>query len=243
MLFQELYAYSREVDKMSEPKRQIWAQHAFFRKCVAAHKATTGKKQEDVATDLGLATTSLNNLVYQKRGREYRRPSFETAKKAAELFACSVTQFLDDPGIATLIAKSDEILVPWCFPQPSAECDHTPGTSDSSGVAGAPFNKAWLRQTLNVAPTNAAMFTIEGDSMKPVLNSGDLVLVNKGARQAGFQDGIWLIRVGDAIMVKKVQVVGPGQLQAVSLNPDYPPFMLDGDFELIGRVVHRSGRM
>ena len=243
MLFQGLYAYSRKVDKMSEHKRQVWTQHAFFKKCVAAHKTSTGKNQEDVATDLGLATTSLNNLVYQKKGKEYRRPSFETAKKAAELFACSVTQFLDDPGIATLATKSDEVLVPWCFPQLSAECDGVAGGSDRSKTVGVPFNKAWLIHTLNVAPANAAMFTIEGDSMEPVLNSGDYVLVNKGARLAGFQDGIWLIRAGDAIMVKKVQVVGPGQLQAVSLNPAYPSFMLDGDFELIGRVVHRSGRI
>jgi phage repressor protein C with HTH and peptisase S24 domain len=87
------------------------------------------------------------------------------------------------------------------------------------------------------------MFTIEGSSMEPVLNNGDQVLVNKGAHLAGFQDGIWLIRTGDAIMVKKVQVIGPSQLQAVSVNPAYPSFMLDGDFELIGRVVHRSGRL
>jgi len=228
---------------MSEPKRQVWTQHAFFRKCVAAHKASTGKKQEDVATDLGLATTSLNNLVYQKRGKEYRRPSFETARKAAELFACSVTKFLDDPGIATLATKGDEVLVPWCFPQPLAECDGIAVASNGSRAAGVPFNKAWFIHTLNVAPANAAIFTIEGDSMEPVLNSGDYVLVNKGAHLAGFQDGIWLIRAGDAIMVKKVQVVGLGQLQAVSLNPAYPSFMLDGDFELIGRVVHRSGRL
>jgi len=44
-------------------------------------------------------------------------------------------------------------------------------------------------------------------------------------------------------MVKKVQVVGPGQLQAVSLNPAYPSFLLDGDFDLIDRVVYRSGRL
>ena len=228
---------------MSEPRRQVWTQHAFFRKCVSVHKAATGKKQEDIATDLGLATTSLNNLVYQKRGEEYRRPSFETAKKAAVLFACSVTQFLDDPGAATLAKKGDEVLVPWCFPQSLAERGGMAEAADSIRAAGVPFNKEWLRQTLNITPANAAMFTIEGDSMEPVLNNGDQVLVNKGAHQAGFQDGIWLIRIGDAIMVKKVQVVGPGRLQAASINPAYPPFVLNGDFELIGRVVHRSGRM
>jgi hypothetical protein len=34
-----------------------------------------------------------------------------------------------------------------------------------------------------------------------------------------------------------VQMIGFGQLQAVSTNPVYPPFLLYGDFELIGRVV------
>jgi hypothetical protein len=44
-------------------------------------------------------------------------------------------------------------------------------------------------------------------------------------------------------MVKKELVIGPSQLQAVIVNPACPSFILDRDFELIGRVVHRSGRL
>ena len=53
----------------------------------------------------------------------------------------------------------------------------------------------------------------------------------------------WLLRYREAIMVKWVQMIIIGQLQAVSINLAYAPLMLDEDYELIGRVVWRGERI
>lgn len=58
------------------------------------YQAKTGKTQTQAADDLGLSLSSLRQILYQKT----RRASFDTCQKAASVFGCSVTEFIDDPG-------------------------------------------------------------------------------------------------------------------------------------------------
>jgi phage repressor protein C with HTH and peptisase S24 domain len=103
------------------------------------------------------------------------------------------------------------------------------------------FSRRWLaEQGLERAQLSA--ITVEGDSMEPLLNNGDEILVDCSLRQ--FRDGIHVVRVGNALMVKRVASAGPGRLALLSQNFAYPPVEVAAeDVAIIGRVVWKGGRI
>ena len=103
------------------------------------------------------------------------------------------------------------------------------------------FSRRWLvEQGLEGAQLSS--ITVEGDSMEPLLNDGDEILVDR--RPLAFRDGIHVVRMGDTLMVKRVASAGGGRLSLLSQNLAYPPVSVDaGDVEIIGRVVWKGGRI
>lgn len=103
------------------------------------------------------------------------------------------------------------------------------------------FSRRWLaEQGLERAQISA--IRVEGDSMEPLLNDGDEILVDCTPRP--FRDGIHVVRLGDSLMVKRVASAGPGRIALLSQNLAYPPVEVAGDeVEIIGRVVWKGGRV
>lgn len=103
------------------------------------------------------------------------------------------------------------------------------------------FSARWLReQGLGAAQLSA--IRVEGDSMETTLRDGDEILVDRTPR--GLRDGIHVVRAGDALMVKRLDLARPGVIALVSDNPAYRTIELEpGEVEVIGRVVWKSGRL
>ena len=78
--------------------------------------------------------------------------------------------------------------------------------------------------------------------MQPVLANGDEVLVDRAPRPP--REGVHVVRVGDALLVKRLDFGRPGRVTLTSANPIYPPQDLPReDVTIIGRVVWKSGRI
>lgn len=92
--------------------------------------------------------------------------------------------------------------------------------------------------------TELAALRVKGDSMHPTLCDGDTVIVNRAHRRP---DGVFLVRVGDALRIKRVQKMLAGSLRLSSDNDHYAPETIApgevDDFEIIGSVYSRSGRV
>lgn len=103
------------------------------------------------------------------------------------------------------------------------------------------FSRRWLaEQGLERAQLSA--ISVEGDSMEPLLNDGDEILVDRAPR--AFRDGIHVVRLGDTLMVKRVASAGPGRIALLSQNLAYPPVEVAAEeVEIIGRVVWKGGRV
>lgn len=103
------------------------------------------------------------------------------------------------------------------------------------------FSRRWLaEQGLESAELSA--IRVEGDSMEPLLNDGDEILIDR--RPLPFRDGVHVVRVGDTLMVKRVANAGPGRLALLSQNFAYPPVEVAADeVAIIGRVVWKGGRV
>ena len=103
------------------------------------------------------------------------------------------------------------------------------------------FSHRWLReQGLEAGKLSAVR--VVGDSMEPLLREGDDLLVDLAERP--FRDGIYVVRLDDTLLVKRVASQGGGRFSLLSQNLSYPPLSVTADqIELIGRVVWKSGRL
>jgi transcriptional regulator with XRE-family HTH domain len=72
-----------------------WAHRENFKTHLTRYRKERGITLDQVALELGLTRNSLMGYLYKKDGA---RPGLDKLQKAAALFGCSVTEFLDDPG-------------------------------------------------------------------------------------------------------------------------------------------------
>lgn len=107
------------------------------------------------------------------------------------------------------------------------------------------FDPKWLRD-LGADPRALTIIRVEGDSMAPTLNDGDDILVDGGDAAARLRDGIYVLRMDDVLMVKRVaRAPGPGRISVISDNPHYRSWddLPMGSVQLVGRVVWTGRRV
>ena len=103
------------------------------------------------------------------------------------------------------------------------------------------FSSGWLRQQ-GLDPAHLSAINVSGDSMQPTLRDGDEILVDRSPR--ALRDGIHVVRVGEGLLVKRLDLARPGRIGLISDNPAYPPLDLAREeVEIIGRVVWKGGRL
>jgi phage repressor protein C with HTH and peptisase S24 domain len=103
------------------------------------------------------------------------------------------------------------------------------------------FSRRWLREQ-GLEPGQLSAIAVAGDSMEPLLRDGDEILVDRTPRP--LRDGIHVVRLGDALMVKRVAQAGAGRITLLSQNLAYPPVEVVADeVEIVGRVVWKGGRV
>lgn len=98
----------------------------------------------------------------------------------------------------------------------------------------------WIQKNVPncTSPRNLAIVTGFGDSMRPLYNPGDPLLVDTGVKTVEF-DAIYFFRIGDEGFIKRLQRVPGEGLIAISENKAYRDWVIqDGmDFEVFARVV------
>lgn len=103
------------------------------------------------------------------------------------------------------------------------------------------FSARWLRGQ-GFDPAMLTAIAVQGDSMEPTLRDGDEILVDRTPRP--LRDGIHVVRMDDALLVKRLDTGRPGRLALVSDNPAYRAIeVAPGEAQVIGRVVWKSGRL
>lgn len=112
---------------------------------------------------------------------------------------------------------------------------------DELPVGAFRFSARWLREQ-GLDPAQLSAIRVEGDSMETTLRDGDEILVDRTLRP--LRDGIHVVRVGEALMVKRLDLASPGKIALVSDNPAYRTIELPPEeVQVIGRVVWKSGRL
>ena len=123
-----------------------------------------------------------------------------------------------------------------------------PGTiaGDERGRPYFAFDPRWLKAITASPSSKLSLIRVEGDSMAPTLNAGDDILVDRAACEEQLRDGIYVLRVDDTLLVKRLAVHPVGRRVTVqSDNPAYgdlPDCGLD-EIECIGRVIWAGRRI
>jgi phage repressor protein C with HTH and peptisase S24 domain len=116
-----------------------------------------------------------------------------------------------------------------------------PARPDTEYIA---FRHDWVRSVLGIEPGDLILETAVGESMRPTIQDGDLLLVDTTDRTFS-SFGVYVLEIGGERLVKRVQRKLDGTLVLISDNETYQPDhvtgqMLDG-VTVIGRVVWGGG--
>lgn len=108
-------------------------------------------------------------------------------------------------------------------------------------VGALRFGVRWLREQ-GLEPAALSAIAVQGDSMEPTLRDGDEILVD--SRPGPLRDGIHVVRLDDALLVKRLETARPGRIALLSDNAAYRPIECEAsEVEIIGRVVWKGGRI
>ena len=87
---------------------------------------------------------------------------------------------------------------------------------------------------------NLGSMEVEGESMTPMLRSGDWVIFREDGAFTG--DGLYVVNFSDQLMVKILQLTPRGMLKIVSVNPNFQSYEISlsetqEHFKIVGKVV------
>ena len=130
------------------------------------------------------------------------------------------------------------VTVPQLDVGASAGAGAIPG--EEKALSHIAFDRAWLRRLVAGDGSQLSIIRVEGDSMTPTLSDGDEILVDRGDGADRLRDGIYVLRLEDALMVKRLSPEPSGRTVSVtSDNEAYPswPALDRAGIEIVGRVV------
>lgn len=108
------------------------------------------------------------------------------------------------------------------------------------------FDERWLRKLTGAATNELTLIRVEGDSMIPSLADGDDILVDQSDSADRLRDGIYVLRIEDALVVKRLALHPiTHRVTVQSDNPaysDWPDCRVE-DIHVIGRVIWASRRV
>lgn len=206
---------------------------------------------QDIARDRGSSLAELSRLLgrnpaylqqYVSRGSP-RHLDEPDVRKVAEFLGIHPRQIETRPvsvGYAAFDGVGDDDYRE--IPRLPLDASAGPGATGAQEIPydAYRFSRRWLRE-MGLEGADLSAIRVEGDSMEPLLRSGDEIFVDQSKRSG---EGVFVVRIGDALHVKQIRVSAPGTVTLVSANDAYPPLELPREeVEVIGRVVWKGGRV
>jgi phage repressor protein C with HTH and peptisase S24 domain len=83
------------------------------------------------------------------------------------------------------------------------------------------------------------ILNVSGDSMYPAIKNGDKVLADTSKKDV-YNDKVYIIRVENVLMIKRLQRLPKGAIKVLSDNKEYSAFELhpnDNDYEVCAQCL------
>jgi len=116
-------------------------------------------------------------------------------------------------------------------------------TDNEHAIGQIAFDRSWLRKQ-GLGKAQLSMIRVDGDSMEPTLRDGDDIMVALTGDTEHRRDGIYVLRMDETLMVKRISFGPDSRLSIISDNHVYPPRhgLTREQTHIVGRVVW-AGRM
>lgn len=205
-------------------------------------------RQAKIAVDIDMTIAGFSRIW-----NEGGLPKSETLKKIKQLKGCSIDWLLTGEGspfpdseapkatatdtLGNPVDIDEFVFVPRYDIQAAA--GHGQLVGDEQPIFAMAFRRYWIENYVTRDIKNLSVISVKGDSMEGVLNDGDTILINHG--QTTPRDGLYVLRLNENLLVKRLQLIPGGIVNVISANEAYPTFEIDlknptDDVAIIGRV-------
>ena len=188
---------------------------------------------EGLAGARGVSLSELSRLLGRNVAYLQQFVRRGTPRRLDERDRATLAQFFGvEEALLGGAAREAGVAVPYLAVAASAGGGAVAG--DERLVRAEHFTARMLREA-GVSAGSASIINAVGDSMAPGVLAGDRLLVDRGDVRV-VSDGVYVVRLGDALLVKRVRADGGG-IVLVSDNPDYAPVVCAaGEAVVLGRV-------
>lgn len=199
-----------------------------------------GMSVADVAREAGVDRSFVYDIL---RGRS-KTPNLERLTRIARVVKVDPDWLLTGKGRVTGADPITEdyhnefVAIQYAAVRPSmgggaiVEAEERPGRDFH-------FRRAWIRDRLKAAPSMLRVMAVQGDSMTPTLNDGDVILVDMNQRSP-IPPGVFVLHDGMGLVAKRLEHVpmsDPPRVRIISDNGRYTPYDCTADeINIVGRV-------
>ncbi len=137
-------------------------------------------------------------------------------------------------------SADDYVLVPYFAAIGASAGAGALTEEEEAAESSLAFQDRWVRSISSSGPELLSVIKVQGDSMLPTLGDGDPILVDRGDGVDRLRDGIYVMRIEDTLIVKRVtRSPASRNIRITSDNNMYPDV---GDcspdsVDIIGRVI------
>jgi len=159
-------------------------------------------------------------------------------------FSDAEIEKLEDFYLVDLTGDTDCIEIEHIHISPS--CGKGTAVLDEPEITPVKLGTQMIQSVMKISdPKNLKTFRASGDSMTPIIEDGDLLLVDT-ARLDFCNGGIFLLTINNNWFIKRLRLRLSGELDIISDNGKYPveTFQKDADVEVMikGRVIKNLSR-
>lgn len=169
------------------------------------------------------------------------KPSFDILSKIGNTFNVNLNWLLTDKENMFLDDDSDQKAAVYCYiPEFGDPVSAGAGAiMNSEGIEIYHcFPKSFIINELFASIDDLFMLKVMGDSMEPLINDNDLVMVDRSSKIVR-EGKVYICSYYNELLLKKIQIIGNGKYRLISENNIlYPPIESPKeDITIIGRVI------
>lgn len=203
---------------------------------LAARRQSVGATQRELAAESGVHQVTIAKIESGKATNLRMQTIAKLDEALARLAERVHGEHIDNLALASALPDADEPYID--IPCLDVAVSAGPGADrpDCDDIISMiRISKAWLSANVIAAHNRLAIITARGDSMKPTIEDGDLLLVDTSAGVN--TDAIFVFSVSDQLFVKRLQRLPDGSVLAISDNQRYKDYPLTPQTNILGKIV------
>jgi phage repressor protein C with HTH and peptisase S24 domain len=199
----------------------------------------------EMARRLGLSPSSYGHYEDPERFKAPFLP-FEQARSFSEALSDhpeAAAAVLQLAGIAPKTGFREEPRLEFALPamidvyDVHASAGHGTTVDTEYVVERLSFPPQFLARLTKTPPKHLAIIGVKGESMLPTIADDDLVMLDTTKKNLDF-DGLFVLKFGDALHVKRISRSGRDTVMIISDNSNYPAQSWARDeIEVVGKVI------